>query len=149
MPEPVYRQAGEADAVAIAKVGVQVWEEMGEGSGFTERPTEDGIAQVMGRERAAIFVCEAEGGICGFSLLTPDAGDPDSAVMGVWLLPQARRKGTGRELALMATDFARSAGYQKLRGMLPKGNEPALSFFSDIGGLAQVVGRGMQYELPL
>jgi ribosomal protein S18 acetylase RimI-like enzyme len=69
--------------------------------------------------------------------------------MGVWLLRAARRKGVGRELALMATEFARSAGYQKLRGTLPEGNEPALSFFSDIGSLAQVVGQGMEYELPL
>jgi hypothetical protein len=49
----------------------------------------------------------------------------------------------------MATDFARAAGYRKLRGTLPAGNEPALSFFSDIGSLAQMVGQGMQYELPL
>jgi len=70
-------------------------------------------------------------------------------VMGVWLLRAVRRKGVGRELALMATDFARAAGYQKLRGTLPEGNEPALSFFSDIGSLAQVVGQGMEYELPL
>ena len=109
----------------------------------------DGLAEVMARERAGIFVCESDGGISGFALLTPDADDPDEAVTGVWLLSGARRKGIGRELALMATDFARSAGYKRLRGTLPKDNEPALSFFSDIGGLAQVVGQGMQYELPL
>lgn len=147
--EPVFRQANSADAAAIAAVGAQAWDELGVSSGFTQRPTSDGIAEVMGRERAAIFVCETDGLLCGFSLLTPDADDPEEAVMGVWLVPGARRKGIGRELALMATDFARAAGYRRLRGTLPKDNEPALSFFSDIGGLAQVVGREMQYELPL
>ena len=149
MSEPAFRQATEADAAAVAAIGAQVWDELGAQSGFTQRPAADGIGEVVARERAAIFVCESDGGVCGFSLLTPDADDPEGAVMGAWLAPEARRKGIGRELALMATDFARSAGYRRLRGTLPKDNEPALSFFSDIGGLAQVVGREMQYELPL
>ena len=38
----------------------------------------------------------------GFAALTPDQDDPEEAVMGVWLLRAARRKGVGRELALMA-----------------------------------------------
>jgi ribosomal protein S18 acetylase RimI-like enzyme len=96
-----------------------------------------------------MFVCDSAGEICGFAAVSPDEEDPEGAVMGVWLLRAARRKGIGRELALMATDFARAAGYRKLRGTLPEGNEPALSFFSDIGSLAQVVGQGMEYELPL
>ena len=65
------------------------------------------------------------------------------------MLPAYRRRGLGRELALMALEFARGAGYRKVRGLLPAGNEPALSFFGEIGALAQVLGRGMQYELPL
>src|SRR2546428_47276 len=97
---------------------------------------------------ARVFA-DGAGESSGFAALTRDPGDREEAVMGVWLLRAARRKGIGRELALMATDFARAAGYQKLRGTLPEGNEPALSFFSDIGSLAQVVGQGMEYELPL
>jgi len=53
----------------------------------------------------------------------------------------------GAALALMLATLA-GCGYS-LRGTLPEGNEPALSFFSDIGSLAQVVGQGMEYELPL
>ena len=71
------------------------------------------------------------------------------AAMGVWLLPETRSKGIGRELALMATDHARDAGFTKLRGIIPKDNETALSFFSEIASLAQMVGNGMEYELPL
>jgi GNAT superfamily N-acetyltransferase len=157
MPEPTFRQAIEADAEAIAAVGEQIWDELGEGSGLPQRPTADGIAALFASDRGGVFVCEVQGAICGFAVLSPDptAGseqtppDATEAVMGVWLLPSARRKGVGRELALMATDFARATGYKKLRGTLPAGNEQALSFFSDIGSLAQMVGQGMQYELPL
>jgi RimJ/RimL family protein N-acetyltransferase len=88
-------------------------------------------------------------GVCGFAALEPEPREEGCAVMGVWLQPSARQKVIGRELALMALEFARNAGYGKVRGTLPAGNEAALAFFSEIGALAQVVGGGMQYELPL
>ena len=151
MPEPTYRQATEKDAEAIAAVGEQIWDELAEGSGLPARLTVEGVRERLASygARGGMFVCESDGAVCGFAALEPDSQDAEGAVMGVWLLPSARRKGVGRELALMATDFARAAGYRKLRGTLPAGNEPALSFFSDIGSLAQMVGQGMQYELPL
>jgi ribosomal protein S18 acetylase RimI-like enzyme len=151
MPDLEYRQATGEDAAAIAIVGAAVWDELGTTSGLPQRPTTDGVAQLLAPYggRGAMFVCDSAGEICGFAAVSPDEEDPEGAVMGVWLLRAARRKGIGRELALMATDFARAAGYRKLRGTLPEGNEPALSFFSDIGSLAQVVGQGMEYELPL
>jgi len=148
--EPTFRRATPGDLDAVLAIARQVWDEMGESSAFTQRPTADGIRPIIEGARAAVFVCEAPAGvICGFSLLAPDLSDPDEAVMGVWLLPEARRQGLGRELALMATDHARSLGYKRLRGLIPRQNEPALSFFSDIGSLAQMVGQGMEYELPL
>ena len=151
MPEAEYRQATEKDTIAIAAVGAAVWDELGADSGLPQRPTPEGVAQLLSSygDKGAMFVYDNAGEISGFAALTPDQNDPEEAVMGVWLVRAARRKGVGRELALMATDFARAAGYQKLRGTLPEGNEPALSFFSDIGSLAQVVGQGMEYELPL
>ena len=151
MAEPEYRQATESDAAAIAAVGGAVWDELGADSGLPQRPTKDGVAGLLSSygDRGAMFLCDNADEVWGFAALTPDENDPEEAVMGVWLLRAARRKGVGRELALMATEFARSAGYEKLRGTLPEGNEPALSFFSDIGSLAQVVGQGMEYELPL
>jgi putative acetyltransferase len=151
MADVEYRQATEKDAGAIAAVGAAVWDELGANSGLPQRPTKDGVASLLSSygERGAMFVCDNNGEIWGFSALTPDPDDAEQAVMGVWLLRAARRRGVGRELALIATDFARGAGYQKLRGTLPEGNEPALSFFSDIGSMAQVVGQGMEYQLPL
>lgn len=149
MTEPTFRQATTDDAAAVHSVAQTLWDELGDRSGFPQQPTADGIAGIIGGDKSAVFVCEQDGAVCGFSTASPDADSPERAAMGVWLLPSARGHGTGRELALMATDFARDAGYQKLRGTLPPNNEQALSFFSEIATLAQVVGQGMEYELPL
>ena len=149
-PEPTYRQATPDDAAAIAAVGAAVLAELGEGSGLPGPMTAAAVAQRIGGygDRGAMFVC-ADGHVRGFAALEPEAREEGCAVMGVWLQPSARRKGIGRQLALMALEFARAAGYAKVRGTLPAGNEAALAFFSEIGALAQVVVGGMQYELPL
>ena len=152
MPELTYRRASQDDTGAIAAVSAAVWQEQGEGSGLREPlTTAEGVADRLAGygDQSAILLCEGDNGACGFALLEPYGPEEGAAVMGVWVLPSARRQGTGRELALMALEFARAAGYRKLRGTLPPGNEAALSFFSEIGALAQGVGQGMQYELPL
>ena len=150
MPEPTYRQATPDDAEAIANVGRTMLDELGDASGLPGPPTLDAVAErIRGYgDAGAMFVCEDGDSTCGFAALEPEP-EEGCAVMGVWLLPSSRRRGIGRELALMALEFARNAGYRKVRGTLPAGNEAALSFFSEIGALAQVVGGGMQYELPL
>ena len=151
MSEPTYRQATEDDAAAIAAVAVEVLDELGEASGLPSSMTPEAVSDRLAgyADKGAMFLCEGEHGMCGFAALEPDPREEGCAVMGVWLLPSARRKGIGRELALMALEFARAAGYAKVRGTLPAGNQAALSFFSEIGALAQVVGAGMEYELPL
>ena len=151
MPEPAYRQATKDDAAAIAAVATEVVAELGEASGLPSPMTPEGVSGRLAGygDKGAMFVCEGDEGMCGFAALEPDPQEDGCAVMGVWLLPSARRQGIGRWLALMALDFARAAGYAKVRGTLPAGNQAALSFFSEIGALAQVVGAGMQYELPL
>ncbi len=156
--EPTYRQATQDDAGAIAAIGSQMLDELGEASGLPGPMTPADVSERIAGygDAGAMFVCLPAGrhgaqekGLCGFAALEPDPEEGGCAVVGVWLLPASRRQGIGRELALMAFDFARSAGYKKVRGTLPAGNEAALSFFSEIGALAQLVGGGMQYELPL
>ncbi len=149
--EPTYRQATQDDAGAIAAIGSQMLDELGDASGLPGPMTPADVSERIAGygEKGAMFVCAREKGLCGFAALEPDPDEDGCAVVGVWLLPASRRQGIGRELALMAFDFARSAGYKKVRGTLPAGNEAALSFFSEIGALAQLVGGGMQYELPL
>ncbi len=150
-PELTYRQAGQDDAGAIAAIGSQMLDELGESSGLPGAMTPADVSERISAyaDKGAMFVCAKEKGLCGFAALEPDPDEDGCVVMGVWLLPATRRQGAGRELALMALEFARTAGYTKVRGTLPSGNEAALAFFSEIGALAQVVGGGMQYELPL
>ncbi len=151
MTELTYRQATQDDAAAIAAIGSKMLDELGEGSGLPGAMTPDDVSERIAAYagKGAMFVCVREKGFCGFAALEPDPQEEGCVVMGVWLLPATRRQGAGRELALMALEFARAAGYTKVRGTLPEGNEAALSFFSEIGALAQIVGGGMQYELPL
>lgn len=150
MPEPTYRKAMTEDAEAIAKVGATIWDELGAASGLLGRPTTEAVRGRMEElgARGAFFLCD-EGGACGFAIVQPDVSHPQEAVLGVWLLPEARGKGHGRELAVAGTEFAKDAGYKRLRGIIPEGNEPALAFFGDFGSIAQIVGQGMEYELPL
>jgi ribosomal protein S18 acetylase RimI-like enzyme len=71
------------------------------------------------------------------------------ASLGVWVLPEFRRRGLGTELSRAAIEFARDAGYTRLQGTIPAENEPALSFFSAVGPIAAVEGGSMRYELPV
>ena len=96
-----------------------------------------------------MFICHEGRQAVGFAIVEPDAADPTCFVLGVWVLAPYRRRGIGRELAMMAMEYARGRGCQRLRGTLPADNEAALSFFSEMGALASAVGGGMQYELPL
>jgi GNAT superfamily N-acetyltransferase len=151
VPDPTYRQATAADANKIAEIGAAVWDELGEHSGLVGRITADGVRVRMDEldKRGGFFLCETDAGPCGFAIVQPDVNHPSEAVLGVWLLAGARGRGIGRELAVYGTDFARQAGYKRLRGIIPEGNEPALGFFGDFGSIAQIVGQGMEYELPL
>jgi len=150
MPEPTYRKATSEDAEAIAEVGATIWDELGAASGLIGRATTEAIRGRMAElgDRGAFFLCE-QGGACGFAIVQPDVNHPQEAVLGVWLIAEARGKGHGRELAVAGTEFAKEAGYKRLRGIIPEGNEPALAFFGDFGSIAQIVGQGMEYELPL
>jgi putative acetyltransferase len=151
MPKRPYRQATSDDAASIAAVAAEILGELGEAGGLLGSMTPEGVADRLASygEKGAMFICEGDDAVCGFAALEPDPREEGCAVAGVWLLPTARREGRGRWLALMAVDFARAAGYAKVRGTVPAGNEAALSFFSEIGALAQVVAGGMEYDLPL
>src|SRR5688572_1930712 len=67
MGEPEYRRATEKDAAAIAAVGAAVWDELGANSGLPQRPTKDGVAQLLASygDRGAMFVSDNAGEISG------------------------------------------------------------------------------------
>ena len=159
MTERTCREANSRDAVVITAMGRRILSEMGTAGGLPEPLTMVEVGRRLARYRGhgSMFLCYESRQAVGFAILEPDpsAGsgqapqEPGCFSLGVWVLEPYRRRGIGRELALMAMEHAREVGCTRLRGTLPAGNETALSFFSEIGALASAVGGGMEYELPL
>jgi ribosomal protein S18 acetylase RimI-like enzyme len=142
------RPATEADADAIAGI-VQ-----GVGSENTLLPEgfdNDQAAAWVRRlgDQGAIFLA-VDGSIpVGFGSLDFDTMEPDTGILGVWILPDHRRRGLATQLADELLEFARQRGYKRIRGRLPEGNEPALSFLSGIGAMVPLRNPNMTFELPL
>ncbi|MCC7365263.1 MAG: GNAT family N-acetyltransferase [Dehalococcoidia bacterium] len=84
-----------------------------------------------------------------FGALDYNTMEPDTATLGVWVLPDHRRRGLATDLAELLIEFAREKGYRRVRGRLPDGNEPALSFLSSIGAMVPLRNPNMSFELPL
>ena len=100
-------------------------------------------------DRGGIFYAIERDRVVAFASLAPNESDPQVASLGVWVLPEFRRRGLGTELSRAAIEFARDAGYTRLQGTIPAENEPALSFFSAVGPIAALEGGNMRYELPV
>ena len=78
-----------------------------------------------------IMVVAYDGSIpAAFGALDYNTSEPETGVLGVWVLPEHRRRGLATEIADQLVAFARDRGYRRIRGRLPEGNEPALSFLS-------------------
>ena len=97
----------------------------------------------------ALFVA-TDGSIpVAFGSLDFDTAAPGVGLLGVWVSPDHRRRGLATDLAEAILEFAREKGYQRIRGRLPDGNEPALSFLSSIGAMVPLRNPKMSFELPL
>ena len=85
----------------------------------------------------------------GFGALDFDTAEPEAGLLGVWVLPDYRRHGLATDLADAVLEFARDHNYKRIRGRLPEGNEPALSFLSSIGAMVPLRNPDMTFDLPL
>jgi GNAT superfamily N-acetyltransferase len=150
MTEPTYRQATIHDAEAIAAIINTVVQEPNP-VGFEGPTTPDQVRTWLTRQggEGGIFLCLLDGNAVGFSALDFDTHEPDTGVLGVWLLPEHRRKGYGTALAEYALGFARDKGFKRIRGRLPEQNETALSFLSGIGALVPMYNPEAVFELPI
>src|SRR3990170_8968162 len=148
--EPTYRQATIHDAEAIAEIINTVVQEPNP-VGFEGPTTADQVRTWLTRQggEGGIFLCLIDSTVVGFSAIDFDTHEPDMAVLGVWLLPEYRRKGLGTALAEYALGFARDKGYKRIRGRLPRENETALSFLSSIGALVPMYNPEAVFELPI
>jgi len=120
-----------------------------------------GLSEELGRaERArewisrlgenGVIVVAYDGSIpVAFGSIDYSTTEPETALLGVWVLPDHRRRGLATDLAEELLEFARDRGYRRIRGRLPDGNEPALSFLSAIGAMVPLRNPDMTFELPL
>jgi GNAT superfamily N-acetyltransferase len=150
MTDPAYRQATIHDAEAIAAVIAAVVAEPNP-VGFEGPLSADDVRTWLTRlgGEGGIFLCSLDNKLIGFSALDFDTHQPDTVVLGVWLLPEYRRKGLGTSLAEYALGFARDKGYKRIRGRLPQQNQVALSFLSGIGALVPMYNPETVFELPI
>jgi GNAT superfamily N-acetyltransferase len=100
-------------------------------------------------EDGALFVAHDGSIPVAFGALDFDTAHADAGLLGVWVLPDHRRRGLATDLADAVLEFARDHGYRRIRGRLPEGNEPALSFLSAIGAMVPLRNPSMTFELPL
>ena len=148
--EPTYRQANINDADAIASVIATVVKEPNPVA-FEGPMTPDQVRTWISRlgGEGGVFLAIVDGKVVGFSALDYNTFEPDTVVLGAWLLPEVRRRGIGTALAEYALGFARDKGYKRIRGRLPAQNEVALTFLSSIGALVPIYNPEARFELPL
>jgi len=148
--EPTYRQATINDADAIAHVIEIVFKEPNP-VGFERPLTPDEVRTWLTRlgGEGGAFLATIEGKVVGFAALDYSTLEPDTVVLGVWMIPEVRRRGIGTALAEYALGFARDKGYKRIRGRLPQDNVVALSFLSSIGALVPIYNPEARFELPL
>lgn len=147
---PTVRRAGEADAAGVSDIIAEV---LGEGVPVAiDGPMDPG--EVRGwldrlGEGGAMFALDDGGRILAFAVVEPLADDADACFYGAWVRLGERRKGYATRLAEASLAFARERGYRGIRGQLPEGNEPALSYLSAIGAMVPLTNPGAHFELPL
>lgn len=143
------RRATPEDAEAVAAVvrGLSA-EDIGLGPDFTKAERTRAWIKRLGEEGTVIVAYDGSIPV-GFGALDFSTDDPETGVLGVWVLPDHRRRGLATDLAEGLIEFARDHGYRRIRGRLPDGNEPALSFLSAIGAMVPLRNPEMTFELPL
>jgi GNAT superfamily N-acetyltransferase len=148
--EPTYRQATVNDAEAIASV-IEIVVKEPNPVGIEGPMSADQVRTWLSRlgGEGGVFLATIDGSVVGFASLDYNTFEPDTVVIGVWMLPETRRKGIGTALAEYALGFARDKGYKRIRGRLPQDNVVALSFLSSIGALVPIYNPEARFELPL
>ena len=142
------RRATVADAVAIATIVRGLGgENIGIPKEFTTATAQQWVERLGDN---GTIVIAFDGSIpVAFGSLDFNTAEPDTGVLGVWVLPSHRRRGLATDIADSLLEFAREKGYRRIRGRLPEGNEPALSFLSGIGAMVPLRNPNMRFELPL
>ena len=93
-----------------------------------------GWLRQLARRDAATFIAHEDDRDTGLAVGAPHhehAGD--AGLYAVWVVPEARGRRVGELLIEAVVDWARSAGYQRLRLDVGDSNEPALRLYGRYG----------------
>lgn len=143
-----FRQATIDDAEAVATIVRSLGNEnVGLGPDFDADAARQWIKR-LGEQGTVELALDGSIPIA-FGAIDFDTTRPETATLGVWVTPAYRRRGLATDLAERLIEFAREHGYRRIRGRLPDGNEPALSFLSSIGAMVPLRNPSMTFELPL
>ncbi len=142
------QQATVADAAAVASIAHVLRDEAN--TSLPNLDTEMAREWLARLEEGGAAAIALDGSIpVAFGAVEGSADEPETGELGVWVLPDHRRRGIATELADELLELARERGFRRIRGRLPEGNEPALSFLSAIGGMVPLRNPDMTFELPL
>src|SRR5579883_453501 len=142
----IIRPATDGDAAAISAIIERIVQEPNP-VGLRGPMSEDEVKGWLRRlgDQGCIFLAEVDGKAASFAALDFNTESPETGTLGVWVLPEFRRKKIGLELGEYVLDFAREKGYKRVRGRLPENNEPALSFLSELGALVPMQNPEMRF----
>lgn len=143
-----FRRATKDDAEQIASIVRALGgENIGLSGEFTAERVREWLSR-LGEEGTMIVALDGSIAVA-FGALDFSTTEPETGLLGVWVSPDYRRQGLATALADQLIEFARDRGYRRIRGRLPEGNEPALSFLSSIGAMVPLRNPKMTFELPL
>ncbi|MBX3256474.1 MAG: GNAT family N-acetyltransferase [Chitinophagaceae bacterium] len=112
------RQVKEADNPALAALIRSVFEEYGapkQGTVYSD-PTTDHLYQLFQKDKAVLWVAEAEGNVAGCCGIYPTEGLAEryAELVKFYISPHARGKGTGKQLMAKSIESAKNFGYTTL-----------------------------------
>lgn len=96
-----------------------------------------GLALLLGDERARVLVAERADGVVGMCtgqlVVSTAEGGPALLVEDVVVDPDHRGRGVGRILLVALADWARGRGVRRLQLLTDTNNGPALAFYDRLG----------------
>lgn len=83
---------------------------------------------------AAVYLAQAAAGTVGIGMLRPLTGEnADAEVNAMWVVPEFRGTGVGRQLMEAMLESARAAGFQSVRLWVTAGNAAATTLYERMG----------------
>jgi putative acetyltransferase len=114
--DPTFRPVRGSDDPALAAI---IWSGMAEfgicGEGLASDPEVHSISTAYSGPRAAYFVVESGGRVLGGGGIGPIEGEPDDVceLRKMYLRPESRGLGAGRQLLELCLEAARECGYHR------------------------------------